>query len=127
MKKIYLIIGLLFILSLANAAPIIITVQVASFNPANTTAQCGDTIVWVWGNSGTHTTTSTTIPVCATSWNAPISATSFTFAITVPCAGTYNYQCTPHLFTGTITVTCPNGISVASNDYFSSSLVTIVS
>lgn len=34
-------------------------------------------------------------------------------------AGVYNYQCTPHLFTGTFTVTCPNGISDASNGYFS--------
>ena len=119
MKKLYAILVLSLSVSIANAAIVAIQVLASSFSPSASTAQCNDTIVWVWGQSGSHTTTSTTIPSCATAWNNPISATSFTFAITVPCAGTYNYKCTPHGFTGTITVTCPNGIAPVSNNYFS--------
>lgn len=115
MKKLYTIFVFIFAVSLANAAIIPITVQASSFSPAAVTAVCNDTILWIWGQAGTHTTTSTTIPGCATSWNAPISASSFTFAITVPCTGTYNYVCTPHGFTGTITVTCASGVPAINN------------
>ena len=119
MKKLYAILVLTFTMSLAKAAIIPIQVLASSFSPAAVNAACGDTVVWIWGQSGTHTTTSTTIPGCATAWNNPISITSFTFAITVPCAGTYNYKCTPHGFTGAITVTCPNGVSDIDNNYAS--------
>ena len=121
MKKLYFILSLLFIGSLANAAIIPITVQASAFSPASVNAVCGDTIIWVWGQSGSHTTTSTTIPGCATAWNAPLSVTSFTFAITIPigCAGTYNYKCTPHGFTGAIIATCTNAVNNPDNNYFS--------
>ena len=109
MKKLYAIFVLAFSVSFANAAIIPIQVLATSFSPATATAQCGDTVVWVL-QSGSHTTTSTTIPGCATAWNAPIAISSPTFAITVPCAGTYNYKCTPHGFTGTIVVTCSNAV-----------------
>ena len=120
MKKLYAIFVLAFLVSMAKAAIIPITVQASSFSPSAVTAACNDTIVWVWGQSGSHTTTSTTIPGCASAWNNPISISSPTFAITVPCAGTYNYKCTPHGFTGTITVTCPNGVPSINNSFLSS-------
>lgn len=120
MKKLYAILIFAFSVSLANAAIIPIQVMASSFSPASVNAICNDTIVWVWGGSGSHTTTSTTIPSCATSWNAPISVSSFSFAITVPCAGTYNYVCSPHSFTGVINVTCPAGVSSLDYNYVSS-------
>ncbi|TAL56395.1 MAG: T9SS type A sorting domain-containing protein [Bacteroidetes bacterium] len=119
MKKLYIIFAFVFAAALTNAAIIPITVGASSFSPNSVPAICGDTIIWIWGQSGAHTTTSTTIPGCATSWDAPISISSLTFAITVPCAGTYNYKCTPHTFTGSITVTCPNGVTNIDNNYFS--------
>lgn len=120
MKKLYAILVSVFSVSMANATIIPITVNASAFSPAAVNAVCGDTVGWVWGGSGSHTTTSTTIPGCATAWNAPISATSFTFAITIPsCPGVYNYVCTPHGFTGTITVTCANSVSSLSTHYVS--------
>lgn len=123
MKKLYAVLLLSSSVSFANAAIVAIAVQASSFSPASATAQCGDTVVWGWAGSGTHTTTSTTIPGCATPWNAPISAASFSFAITVPCTGTYNYVCSPHGFTGTIVVTgsCGSGVSSLDLNYISSS------
>lgn len=119
MKKFYSLLILATTVSMANAAIKTITVQASSFSPATVSAVCNDTIIWIWGQAGTHTTTSTTIPGCATAWNNPISAASLTFAITVPCAGTYNYKCTPHGFTGTIVVTCTSAVPSINNDYFS--------
>jgi len=121
MKKLYILFAFVLATSLANATIHPVQVQASSFSPATVNAICGDTVVWVWAGSGSHTTTSTTIPGCATPWNNPIGPTSFTFAITVPCAGSYNYVCTPHGFTGLITVTgtCSNGISGIENNYLS--------
>lgn len=113
MKKIYLVFSFLFAVSLANATVHVVQVQASAFSPATVNALCGDTIGWVWGGSGSHTTTSTTIPNCAPAWNSPITVSSFSFAITVPCTGTYNYVCNPHGFTGVINVTgtCSSGIN----------------
>ena len=119
MKKLYFVLALLCTVSLSKAAIYPIQVLASAFSPASQNAVCGDTIVWIWGQSGTHTTTSTTIPSCATAWNAPISAVSFTFAITVPCAGTYNYNCTPHGFTGVLNVTCSNAVASLNNSFVS--------
>ena len=88
------------------------TVQVAdfSFTPANVNAVCGDTVLWIWVG-GTHTTTSTTIPACAASWDAPINSSVGMFMYVIPCAGNYSYVCTVHPgMTGTITATCVTGI-----------------
>lgn len=118
MKKLYFVLVLSFFTLLTNAAIHSISVNASAFAPASVNAVCGDTILWYWGQSGSHTTTSTTIPSCATAWNQPIGISSFTFAITVPCAGTYNYACTPHGFTGVLNVTgtCANGVPALSND-----------
>lgn len=119
MKKLYTLISFFSIAVLANASQITIAVSNSQFSPANVTAQCGDTITWAWA-SGSHTTTSTTIPGCATSWNANLNSSNLTYSITVPCAGTYNYKCTPHGFTGVLNVTCPTVVPLISNTYFSS-------
>src|SRR5262245_45693556 len=111
MKKNYILILFLTVSLWANAA--IHTVIVADFNfiPASVNAVCGDTVAWVW-SSGTHTTTSTSVPACGTAWNAPITSASSTFAIVIPCEGIYNYYCTVHpTMTANIVATCATGIN----------------
>ncbi|MBI4947036.1 MAG: T9SS type A sorting domain-containing protein [Bacteroidetes bacterium] len=119
MKKIYTLILFSFIALLSKATIWPVTVNSSSFSPATVNAVCGDTVRWTLG-SGSHTTTSTTIPGCGTAWNAPINSTTSTYSVVVPCAGTYNYKCTPHGFTGTITVTCTNGVASINNNFSSS-------
>lgn len=114
MKKIYTLI-ILFTASLyVNAT--IHTVIVADFNfiPSSVNAVCGDTVAWVW-SSGTHTTTSTSIPSCAVAWNAPITTSASTFSIVISCEGIYNYYCTVHpTMTANIVATCATGIKEPS-------------
>ncbi len=111
MKKVYTLVILSFAFTLftfkANAKLWNVTVNASSFSP-NTlpNVMCGDTIKWTLG-SGSHTTTSTTIPPGATTWDAPITSTTPTFSYKVPnISGVYNYKCTPHGFTASFTVTC---------------------
>jgi plastocyanin len=109
MKKIYVAILISFTSLMASATIHPVQVLAGSFSPATVNALVGDTIGWTW-TGGTHTTTSTTIPVCGVPWDSPISAGNPVWAIVVPCAGTYNYVCTPHGFTGVINVTSTAGI-----------------
>jgi plastocyanin len=110
MKKIYTLIAA-SVIALGTQATVH-TVQVAdfSFSPSTVNAVCGDTIAWVWA-SGSHTTTSTSVPGCATSWNAPVNSSIPAYAIVIPCAGTYSYHCSFHpSMVGTINATCTTGI-----------------
>lgn len=72
-----------------------ITVSNYSFTPRNSTANVGDTVLWVW-SSGSHTTTSSTIPAGAASWNSPMDATTTNFMYKITVAGSYSYICLPH-------------------------------
>jgi plastocyanin len=74
------------------------TVNVANFQFTPSTIPnvvVGDVIKWVWV-SGSHTTTSTSVPVGADTWSSDIEEGSTTFEYTVTVAGTYNYWCIPH-------------------------------
>ena len=76
-----------------------------SFSPNTLTAHVGDTLEFVW-SSGTHTTTSLTIPSGAAAWDAPLTSTSTSFRYIITKAGVYNYNCTFHAsmgMTGTVT------------------------
>ncbi|HEX5151066.1 MAG TPA: T9SS type A sorting domain-containing protein [Parafilimonas sp.] len=87
----------------------VVTVQFPSFSPSSFTINIGDSVKWVWV-SGTHTTTSLTIPAGAASWNKSITSTSTTFIYVPTKLGTYNYKCTPHELMGMVasfTVVCP--------------------
>jgi plastocyanin len=78
------------------------TVEVSNyvFTPSSLTdVKIGDTIHWQWMN-GSHTTTSTSVPSGAASWDQPINSSSQTFEYTVTVAGTYDYKCTPHASMG---------------------------
>ncbi|HRI21566.1 MAG TPA: plastocyanin/azurin family copper-binding protein [Panacibacter sp.] len=76
------------------------------FSPATVNAVVGDVIQWVWDN-GSHTTTSTSVPAGAGTWNSVMNSTNKTFSYTLTVAGTYSYHCTPHApeMAGTLTVT----------------------
>lgn len=96
MKKLStLFVFLLAINFYSNATEWTVNVSNFQFTQKTLNVVVGDVIKWVWV-SGTHTTTSTTIPAGAASWDSPITSTSTSFSYTVTVAGTYNYKCTPH-------------------------------
>jgi len=116
MKKIYIIfsfLSMILLTSPGNAMVWNVTVNSSSFSPNSLpNVVCGDTVRWTYGSGNPHTTTSTTIPAGATTWNAPIDGSNTTFDYIVPnFAGVYNYKCTPHGFLGSFTVTCTAGIN----------------
>ncbi|KAF0198950.1 MAG: BNR/Asp-box repeat-containing protein [Bacteroidetes bacterium] len=103
----------------AIATKHIVNTQNFIFNPANLTGVfVGDTIRWVWIN-GIHTTTSTTIPLGAATWNSPISSSVTFFEYRVTVSGTYNYRCTPHVgigMIGSFTAANPPSLSVTPSN-----------
>lgn len=102
----------LFVYTESHSVTKVINVSDFVFTPQNEFAETGDTIKWVWV-SGFHTTTSTTIPSGAVSWDALITPSNLTYTYVLQFAGTYNYVCTPHAqmgMVGTINVTPKTGI-----------------
>lgn len=97
----------------------IVNVQNNFFSPSNiNNVQVGDIIRWVWV-SGIHTTTSSTIPSGAASWDSPITSGSPSFEYTVTVAGSYNYVCTPHVgigMVGSFTVSAGSTLSVSPSN-----------
>jgi plastocyanin len=99
-----------------------VNVQNFSFNPDNIpNVLLGDTVRWVWV-SGSHTTTSTNIPVGAATWDAMINVEFPSFEYIPALSGVYNYVCTPHAgmgMDGSFTVLEPEGIADAGqvNDW----------
>ena len=76
------------------------TVQVAPggslvFSPASQTIGIGDTVHWVWAASG-HSTTSGNPCTASGTWDSGVQGTGFTFDVTFPAAGTFNYFCSVH-------------------------------
>jgi plastocyanin len=103
MKKILLLAVALAICSasVASAARIRVRVQNFVFQPATINAVVGDVIVWRFVN-GMHTTTSTSVPAGAQTWNAPIDSAHTQFRYRVQVAGTYQYQCNFHFAQGMV-------------------------
>ena len=70
---------------------------------STTTIAAGDTVEWVWASSG-HSTTRTGTPP---TWDSGVQQGPFTFSVTFPDPGTFDYFCIPHQsfgMTGTIVV-----------------------
>ena len=104
--------------SVVQAGTHIVQVSNFLFNPSAVSANVGDTIIWQWV-SGDHTTTSTSVPNGAASWDAPMNNASITFQYIITVPGMYNYHCTMHPSTmnGSITVSGgTSGVPVLSND-----------
>lgn len=126
----------LFAAQRAMATTHIVIVADFTFNPQSFNMATGDTVMWMW-SSGSHTTTSTTIPTGASSWDNPITSSSTSFSYKATIAGTYNYQCTPHASMGMVgnfvvtgstnvpAVSTVTSLTMAPNP--ASSLVTITS
>ena len=101
MKKIYILLITISTVFASRAATTMVNVSDNVFTPNNFTVAVGDTILWMWVN-GTHTTTSTTIPMGASSWDQVIDQNTTSYMYVVSTAGTYNYRCTFHFQMGMI-------------------------
>ena len=102
MKKILLLAALLAgSVSVASAIDHRVTVSDFQFRPSTVNAAVGDTVTWTWRN-GMHTTTSTSVPQGARSWDAPIDSVNTRFRVKLRVAGTYQYQCNFHAFQGMV-------------------------
>ncbi len=100
-----LILALSFFYSEANATTQIVTIANFQFAPANFTINLGDTVLFTW-ISGSHTTTSTTIPGGAASWNQSMNSSSTSFIYVPAVVGVYDYHCAIHTsMIGQFTVT----------------------
>jgi len=79
----------------------------------------GDTIHWQWSN-GSHTTTSTSVPAGAATWNSNMNqtTTSFEYKVTVP--GNYSYKCTPHGGMGMLGSFSAIGVGINTNELITS-------
>jgi plastocyanin len=114
MKKLYTLVLALLISSSMFATVHTITVSSFQFSPNDSlTVEVGDTVMWMWLN-GSHTTTSTTIPTGADSWDSPMNSGNPTFEYVVTVEGTYNYHCTPHSSTMIGQFTAINTTSIPS-------------
>ncbi|MEI7982630.1 MAG: T9SS type A sorting domain-containing protein [Bacteroidota bacterium] len=118
-KQYYFILPALFFLLTGSSEQLFATkwqvdVSNFTFTPASLpNVRVGDTVHFQW-ISGTHTTTSTTIPAGAASWNHPITSASQTFDYMPTTIGVYNYKCTPHAamgMVGSFTVDVAAGIT----------------
>lgn len=79
----------------AKATTWTVTVQDFAFVNSPDIVMVGDTIVWMWA-SGSHTTTSTAVPVGAATWNSAINSTTPMYMYVVETEGLYSYHCIPH-------------------------------
>jgi plastocyanin len=121
MKKYYFLTCILLCAFLFNADARKITVTAAglTFSPSNFTANVGDTVHFLWG-SGTHTTTSTSIPLGAATWNASLNTSNRSFDYVIRLSGTYKYQCNFHVSMGmigsfTVPAVTPKRITVTAS------------
>lgn len=71
------------------------------FNPSSLNVEVGDIVKWEWVE-GSHTTTSTSVPAGAASWDSPLNSGNQTYSYTVTSAGNYDYHCTPHAGMGMV-------------------------
>jgi len=103
MKKNLFSIAIFFLACIFSASANQIQVDVlnTAFSPKNFTAIIGDTIHFVW-ISGFHTTTSTSVPAGAASWDQPSDNTHTSFLYPVTTAGTYTFQCNFHVAMGMV-------------------------
>lgn len=91
------------------------------FNPSTLNGvDAGDTIRWEW-QAGNHTTTSTTIPAGAASWDEPINSSNQVYEYVPVVGGTYNYKCTPHAAMGmvgsfVVTAAAPLTVNASADD-----------
>ena len=91
------------------------------FVPDSFNAVVGDTVTWYYINGVEHEPTSLVLPAGAPSFQHLISPadTSFSYVITSPTLGTYDYECAFHVSEGMVgkfTVISPAGITPVDGD-----------
>lgn len=87
------------------------------FSPSTLNVSVGDVIHWVW-LTGTHTSTSVTIPIGAATWDSPMDLTHTTFDYTITKPGAYSYQCNFHAFLGmTATFTASGALPIILSNF----------
>ncbi|MFN8414729.1 MAG: T9SS type A sorting domain-containing protein [Cytophagaceae bacterium] len=129
MKKIFAaIVFSLFYVGISSAVTHTVLVgqgNTLTFSPNTLSVVVGDVVHFEWV-SGSHTTTSVTVPSGASTWTNSITSTSTSFDYTVAVAGTYDYKCNPHGgsgMTGSFTATT-TGVTTKYSDIRSSSVLT---
>ncbi len=87
-----------------------------TFSPSSLTVNVGDVVRWVW-SSGTHTTSSRTIPAGAQVWDNPLTSSATSFEYTVTVAGNYSYACNIHESMGMVgSFTAITSTGIGMND-----------
>ncbi|RPI75669.1 MAG: T9SS C-terminal target domain-containing protein [Ignavibacteriales bacterium] len=96
MKKLSLLFALfLFLFTQTEATTININIDNNFFDPISFSVQVGDTITWTLV-AGMHSTTSTSVPVGASTWDHTFTVPGETFSYEVTVEGVYEYMCTFH-------------------------------
>lgn len=72
-----------------------------TFSPSSLSVSVGDTVRFSWV-SGSHTTTSVSVPSGAATWTSTISGNVTVFDYEVTTAGQYSYKCNPHAGAGMV-------------------------
>ena len=96
MKKLVLFISFLYAYCV-RADVIVVNITNFQFTPSNFTANVGDIIRFTLG-SGVHTTTSTSVPAGASTWDHTFSVVGQTFDYTITTPGSYSFFCSIHPF-----------------------------
>jgi plastocyanin len=98
-KKLFFRAGFSALLSIlfmhAYATIHVVSVSNFQFSPNALNVNVDDTVRFTWV-SGTHTTTSVSIPNGAATWDSPMTSGTNQFDYKVTVAGNYGYKCTPH-------------------------------
>lgn len=95
MRRLLLVVGLLFLLAPASAeaAPQHVAIENYAYSPASVTVYVGEAVTWTNHDQASHDVVTTSAPAA---FQSPLLATgeSWSFTFTVP--GTYAYYCSVH-------------------------------
>lgn len=101
-KTTTLLLALGFIFSAQAAIQVIFVGQSGlTFSPSSVSVAVGDTVRFTWV-SGSHTTTSVSVPSGAATWTSTMSANVTVFDYVVTTEGQYGYKCNPHAGAGMV-------------------------
>lgn len=101
LHSIFLIGSLLCFANTSMATKHVVTLSGMSFSPDSLNAMVGDTVHFMWLD-GFHTTTSTSVPPGAATWDKILQQSGDTFDYVITVASTYNYECSPHADMGMV-------------------------
>ncbi|HEX6361043.1 cupredoxin family copper-binding protein [Actinophytocola sp.] len=95
MKRVLLIVGLLFLLApaRAEAASEHVAMENYAYSSASLTIQVGDTVTWTNHDQAPHDVVTTSAPAA---FRSPLLETGQTWSFTFTVPGTYSYYCSVH-------------------------------